>query len=369
MRKLALPLLIGFIVLSCATPEERIAKRVDQLFAAEFKADEPGGAVLVMKEGKVLFEKGYGVANVNTKEKITTETLFNTGSISKTFVMNTILTLVEEGKISVDDSLTKYFPNFKNRKISDRVKVHHLLTHTSGLPDLRWNLHDSIFLLTAKDLDNWAPIEKNDSLAFEPGSRFEYSNPAFNGLALIIEKSTGKKWQEVVGERIFKPSQMPTSRITDGPFPERGVAHGYVKNHGVYIEKDYGEEPTFAAAGNGGVWSSVKELANYEAAIQKNVFLKKELIDRSRTVSKYSNWSDSIPAFIGYSWFVGETGDGLKMISHTGTQGGFYADFVSIPEKGILYVVLCNRKFPRSEFRAKIFEIMDVKLQNHTTPK
>ena len=359
--------LLGIVTISCADYENE--KQIDQLFSSEFKADEPGAAVLVMKEGKVIFEKGYGITDVNTKEKVTTETLFNTGSISKTFVSNTIISLAAEGKLSVNDSLSMYFPNFKNKTIANKVKIHYLLTHTSGLPDNRRKILDSVYLLTAKDQENWNPIEQNDSLLFEPGSRFEYSNPAFNGLALIIEKVTGKKWQEVVVERIFKRANMPNSKITDGAYPETGVAHGYLKSKNGFIEKDYGEEPTFAAAGNGGVWSSVKELANYEMALQKGMIIKHDLVEHSRSIMHYSNWKDSVPQFIGYSWFIGQTSDGTRMISHTGTQGGFHADYVSIPDKGMFYVVLSTRSFPRNEFREKIFELMGVRLQEHITPK
>jgi len=244
-----------------------------------------------------------------------------------------------------------------------------MLTHTSGLPDNRWAFHDSVYLLTAKDQENWNPILQNDSLLFEPGTRFEYSNPAFNGLALIIEKITGKKWQDVVKERIFIQANMPMSKITDGPYPQNGVAHGYIKSGTSFIEKDYSEEPTFAAAGNGGVWSSVNELANYEMALRDGKILKKDLVEHSRSVMQYYPWKEEVPPFIGYSWFISQTTDSVKIVSHTGTQGGFYADFVSIPEKGFLYVVLCNRSFPRQEFRKKILEMINLKPQELYWPK
>jgi CubicO group peptidase (beta-lactamase class C family) len=356
------------LVCSCAK-EKKAPEQIDELFAAEFKASDPGAAVLVMNDGKVIFEKGYGISDIDTKEKVTTETLFNVGSITKTFVSNTILLLADDGKLTVNDSLSMYFRDFKNPKIANKVKLHYLLTHTSGLPDNRRVLLDAPYLLTANDQENWAPIEVNDSLLFEPGSHFEYSNPAFNGLALIIEKVTNRKWQDVVGEKIFKPAEMPTSKITDGPYPDKGVAHGYVPLLGEYSERDYGEEPTFAAAGNGGVWSSVRELMNYELALQKGAILKKDLLEHSRSIVHYSNWADSVPPFIGYSWFIGKTGDGSKMISHTGTQGGFHADYVSVPEKGVFYVVLSTRGFPREEFRKKIFDILNIQLQEHYTPK
>ena len=333
-------------------------KEIDFYFSTAFDSKGPGGAILIMKGEKVVFAKGYGLADLQTNDAITTKTLFNTGSISKTFVSHVILDLANEGKLSLEDSLAKYFNDFKNPSIANKVKIHHLLTHTSGLPDNRRTFLDSLFLLTAKDEENFAPIKQNDSLLFESGSKFEYSNPAFNGLALIIEKVTGNKWQEAVKEKIFDPAGMKTSVITDGPYPIKGVSHAYLKTNDGYIEKDYGEEPTFAAAGNGGVWSSVEELAQYELALRHAKFSDTKTIEDSRTIKEYPNWMGSPPPFIGYSWFIGKTEDGYKMIYHTGTQGGFYGDYVSIPEKGITYIMLCNIPTPQEEKRDQVLSML-----------
>jgi CubicO group peptidase (beta-lactamase class C family) len=282
--------------------------------------------------------------------------LFNLGSISKTFVSNAILMLQEQGKLSVEDPLIKYFPGFKNKTIAQKVKIEHLLTHTSGLPDNRQVRKDTVFYLTAKDEENWYPVTQTDTLIFEPGSRFEYSNPAFNGLALIVEKVSGMKWQKFIEENILKPSGMTTSTITDGPHPESGVSHAYVKNDGRWIEDDYGEEPTFAASGNGGVWSSVEELAKYELAIRNSIFLKEETIKDSRTVKSHENWSYTSMPFIGWSWFIDRTSDGLETVGHTGDQGGFLCNYVSIPEKKIFFVILCNTPGDVTGFSEQIIE-------------
>ena len=290
------------------------------------------------------------------KKPITTKTLFNVGSISKTFVAFGILQLAKENKLSLDDDLYKYFPDFKDSTVARKVKLHHLLTHSSGLPDIRKVQEDSVFYLSAKDEENWAPIKKTDSLEFEPGERFNYSNPAFNALALIIEKVSGMKWQAYIQEKIMKPSDMETSTITDGPHPQSGVSHGYLFDGKKYYEQDYGEEPTFAASGNGGVWSSVDELWKYEKAIQKNVFLDSAWIKRSRTVVGFSNWKDSLPSFMGLSWFITKTSN-ENMIGHTGSQGGFRADYVWLPDKKIFYVILCNTPKALSKVREKVLNV------------
>ncbi len=334
---------------------------LDGVFREYFKDNEPGGAVLLAQGGKIIYQKGFGIADIHTKEPITVNTLFNTGSVSKTVVAYGILKLAEQGKLSLDDGIGKYFPDFENRDIARKVKLFHLLTHTSGIPDNRRVSEQREFYLTAKDEENFAPLKKTETLLFEPGTRYKYSNPAFNGLALIIEKVSGQKWQDFITETIFRPSGMKTSTITDGPYPDSGVSHSYIVNDKkMFEELDYGEEPTFAAAGNGGVWSSVSELWKYELAIQQNIFLSPEWIKKSRMVYPFPQWTDSLPQRLGLSWFITKD-DGMDMIGHTGSQGGFISDYCWWPEKQLFYVLLCNIPKPIGEMRNRVFEIIEKK--------
>ncbi len=351
-------LLVLIMTSLTAQSQTALDNSLDAVFNSYFKKDEPGGAVLLVKEGKVIYQKAFGIADIETREPITTKTLFNTGSISKTFVAYGILLLAEDGKLSLDDDLYKYFPDFKNTAIARKVKLYHLLTHTSGIPDSRKVREQHDFYLTAKDEENFAPLKQTDSLLFEPGTKYRYSNPAFNGLALIIEKVSGKKWQEYIAEKIFKPSGMATSTITDGPHPEKGVAHGYVINEKKqFQELDYGEEPTFAAAGNGGVWSSVEELWKYEQAVQQSLFLSQSWVAKSRTVYPFPQWNDSLPQRLGMSWFMIKD-NGLNMTGHTGSQGGFISDYCWWPEKKVFYVLLCNIPKPIAEIRRSVLKAL-----------
>lgn len=342
--------LLVLVACSPAAKKAGFADRMDAYFSSRFPGGEPGAAILILRKDSIVFFHGYGLADIQTREPITIRTLFNLGSISKTFVANAILILQEQGKLSVEDSLIKYFPAFKNNDIARRVKIKHLLTHTSGLPDRRKVSEDTVLYLTAKDTENWKPEMLTDTLEFEPGTRFNYSNPAFNGLALIVEQVSGMKWQEFIGQHIFKPAGMPTSTITDGSHPQSGVAHGYVKNGGSWIEDDYGEEPTFPAAGNGGVWSSAEELASYEKAIQRHIFLTEATVNDSRTVKQFGQWQGAEPPFIGWSWFI-TTQQGLHTIGHPGSQGGFLTNYVVVPDKQIFFVILCNT--PREAYEMK----------------
>lgn len=323
----------------------------EQLFGDLFEANEPGGSILVMKGDDVKYLGNFGLADIESGEKINEHTLFNTGSISKTFVSNAILILHERNKLSIKDPISKYFKDFEKKDVANSITIEHLLSHTSGLPDIRNVGNNRNYFLTAKDRGNWNPIKRTSELNFEPGAEFEYSNPAFNGLALIIEEVSGEKWQDFVQREIFNVAGMKTSTITDGSHPQDGVAHGYDYKHYNFVESDYGEVPTFAAAGNGGIWSTVKELALYEKALLEHQVLSKELLEESRQVHHPSNWASAKKPNIGYSWFVDVNSrflkdpSDVKVVYHTGSQGGFRSFYISIPEKDLLYVALFNRPF------------------------
>jgi len=353
-----------FSFYSCTNKVSRAETEFEAMFNGIFSPDEPGGSVLVKKGDRIIFLRSYGIADLRTGEKITENTIFNLGSISKTFVAYGILILQQEGRLSVEDSLSKYFNDFDNKDIAEKIKIKHFLSHTSGIPDLRRVEERKEFYLTAKDRENFEPLKHVEKLNFQPGEKFEYSNPAFNGLALIIEKVSGQKWQQFIKERIFAPAGMKNCRITDGSYPEKGVAHAYIKENGRFMEYDYGEFPTFAAAGNGGIWCSVMELVKYERAINDHVFLSKELIERSRSVFYPENWKDKNPPQLGWSWFIltrdnPENRFGVKIVYHTGSQGGFRSFYVSIPEKKILYIGLFNRPVDNlKDLRLKGLEIL-----------
>lgn len=316
----------------------------------------PGYSILVTLNDSILLSKSEGVEDINTKKPITANSLFNVGSISKTFVAYAILNLAHEGKINLSDSLNKYFPEFKNKELGNQVRIYHLLTHSSGLPDNRPVQEDSLFYLTADDEQNWAPILQNDTLNFEPGTKYQYSNPAFNALALIIQQVTGLKWQDYIKIKIFTPSHMSTSTITDGAHPDSGVTHAYLPlPDGKWKEQDFREEPTFNASGNGGVWSSVHELSLYEKGIKNISFFNSTVLDLSRSLWPMPYWKGDQPSQLGMSWFI-DSLSGHMMYSHTGSQGGFTGDFVSIPDLGFFYSILSNTPVDILETRKKVLD-------------
>lgn len=343
-KSIFLPFLLLYFGVLNAQSLESLTKLYDKTFAP----DQPGGCALIQKGEEIVWQNYYGLADIKTKEKINNQTIFNTGSISKTMVSYGILILAEQQKLQIEDPINQYF-DFQHPKITQNIQIRHLLAHTSGLPDARKVRSNPDFYLTAKDAENFAPLLEINQLNFHPGERFQYSNPAYNGLALIIEKVALQPWQQFIHEQLFQPAGMNHSKITNGPNPQSGVAHAYVNRNGQYVERDYGEEPTFAAAGNGGIWCSILDLVKYEKAIQANVFVNNNTVKQSRTIFHPTNWQNaSTPPNIGCSWFIQEKEDsnnpyGVDIYSHTGSQGGFRAFYLAIPEKNLLYVALFNR--------------------------
>ncbi|MFL1896151.1 serine hydrolase domain-containing protein [Aquimarina sp. 2-A2] len=361
-KYIALFFLSFLIFYSCLaqTKKDSIKFKIDTLLESEIEPSGPGGSILLKKGNEIMYLKNYGLANLETKEKITENTPFNTGSISKTFVSNGILILKERGLLSLEDSLSMYFNDFSNKEIANKVQIKHLLSHTSGLPDNRKIKENVEFYLTAKDSGNFASLKLAETLEFQSGEKYKYSNPAFNGLALIIEKITKDKWQKFIIKNILEPSNMTHSKITDGDYPQQGVAHAYKFKNGRYVEDDYGEVPTFAASGNSGIWSSVIDLANYEHSIKENKFLSKELLNKSRTIYRPKNWKDSINPRIGYSWFITPKTKSrykMDMIYHTGEVGGFNSFYFYFPSTDVLFVGLFNK--PLKNYAKLINETLD----------
>ncbi|MBB4808229.1 CubicO group peptidase (beta-lactamase class C family) [Chryseobacterium defluvii] len=351
------PAIIFMLLLSVScwgqSSDEILKSKLDSAFSELFSENEPGGSIFIQQGNKVLYDRSFGLADLKTKEKFTSKTVSNLGSVTKTFVAYGILILQEKRKLSVNDHLLQFFPDFKNKGIASKIKLQHLLTHTSGLPDSRQVEKDSLFYLTAKDEENFRPLLSTDSLEFEPGSKWNYSNPAYNGLALIIEKAGKMKWQHFIRKNIFRPAGMKNSTITDGSSPEKNVAHGYILKDGTYQEYDYGEYPTFTAAGNGGVWSSVEDLKKYIRAIHECKFISCADIQSSKTIHTPENWKDENPMFHSGVWFVHNgfwynyrTEEQVRVIEHAGDQGGFKSHLIMIPEKDISIIwVTNNNKF------------------------
>ena len=346
---------------------QRNSDRLDRVCKRLFHNDEPGAAVLVMIGDSVVFDRGYGLADMNTKAKIDGDTFFNIASVSKQFTAVAILQLQEEGKLSIDDPVCRYFPEFR-AEFWPNITIAHLMAHSSGIPDAR-NYPREVKI----NGDEALSISYMDTLSFvhfAPGAAYEYINPTFVLLGYIVERVSGQPFTEYVDEHIFKPANMRQTLYFDRDHQETipNMAHGYAFVDELprsWVEYDFGEETFFATRPDGGIYTSTHEFAQWEKALRNATVLSKESIEDAQsphTLISGSPWSDyqNRPnTYYGYGWFIEPATDSTDtVIYHTGDNGGFKIIAARYPESDALVLVFANRSdWPRYDLLQQIESI------------
>ena len=262
-----------------------LEKFVDGLLASIDKKEKaPGAAVLVAKNGEILFKKGYGLADIGYRIAAGTTTKFRIGSITKQFIASAILKLQEEGKISTTDKLSKFIPDFPR---GDEVTIHHLLTHTSGIhsftnrPDF---LEDAAASITPQKMID---LIKTDTFDFNPGEDFEYNNSGFFILGYIIEKITGKPYGEYLKEALFEPLGMKNTGVHAYNLILENEATGYAQNNGRF-EKALDWDMS-RAGGAGSLYSTVEDLYLWNEAVFNGKVLNEESLKSAFTSVTLNN--------------------------------------------------------------------------------
>ena len=334
-----------------------VCESVDSLFKTQYPSSEPGATVLILKNDSIIFSKGYGIADMSTGITADENTFYNIASVSKQFSAIAIIMLAEEGKLSLDDNLKKWFPHFK-ADFFEKITLRHLLSHSSGIPDSR-NREDRDFVLRATDVESYSYIADLDSLNFEPGTGYEYMNPTFQLMYSIVEMASGMPFEKFMKERVFTPSGMEESLyFEEGRFIPR-MAHGYLQNRttGIFEEYDYGEESFFATKADGGIYTSVMEFVKWEMALRNNTLVSERGLNEAQTPK--ISIKDLPGNSYGYGWFVEERENYPVKVYHTGDNGGFQIYAARYPEKEILILVFSNRNDKnREENTYKVDEIL-----------
>ncbi len=339
------------------TPSPVDTESLDSLMNARIAPDEPGAAVLVMHGDSIIFEKGYGLADLNTKAPIDENTFFNIASMSKKFTAVAIMQLVEQGKLSLSDTVSKYYPEFKS-DIWKKIQIHHLLSHGSGVPDKRGYLPLEERILGTDSLAI-RYLSELDTLNFEPGQSYEYMNPTYVMLGDIVTKVTGQDFTEYACENIFRPSGMEHTMYyfpyCDSLIPN--ASHGYeLDSAGVYQECDYGEETFFATRPDGGVYTSVAEYSNWMREQAKmRAGLSKVLSSESLALAQTAkNHIDDSSACLDYcyGWIVESKDSQPWVIYHFGGNGGYRTWGAYYPQKNVYVMVFANR----ADFKTDLFK-------------
>lgn len=320
--------LFALVLLLIATVAAR-ADKVDDYVKAEMqKQHVPGISLAVIKDGKVIKVEGYGLANAELNVPARPETVYKIGSISKQFIATGIMLLVQEGRITLDDRVSKFLEG--TPETWKDITVRHFLTHTSGLVreapgfDPLKVQNDADVIKTAYPL----PVR------FAPGEKWEYCNVGYFSLAEIIRKVTGKPWGDYLNERLFKPLEMNSTRTTSMTEMVTNRANGYgwrdgkLQNAAIYL----------ALRPSGAFLSSVLDLAKWDAALYTESILKPSIRDQMWAAVKLNNGT-SHP--YGFGWELDTVG-GHKLVRHGGTLPGFRAELARFVDDKLTIIVLAN---------------------------
>lgn len=312
---------------------KNIEAKMDAIFNQAYPANSPGATVLIAKDDKVIYRKAFGMANLELKVQMKPENVLQLASITKQFTSVAILILMEQGKLSLKDTLTKYIPDFPR---GNEITLHHLLNHTSGiksytnLPEFRTKTRLD---MTPEEIIN---SFKNLPLEFTPNEKYEYSNSGYVLLGYIIEKLSGMSYENFIQKNIFDKLGMKNSYYanTYKIIPNR--ANGYQLYEGNYENPEYLSTTIPYAAGS--LMSTIDDMFLWNKAIHKNLLISESskliaLKNNTLTNGNHNNY--------GYGWAINEIA-GITTVEHTGGINGFSTSGIYIPNRNIYSIVLTN---------------------------
>lgn len=331
------PIFLALLV-AIAAPvraEAPLAQRLDAALAPMFKPNAPGATVIVVKDGVPVLRKGYGLADVDAGTPLQADMQLRLGSITKQFTAVAILMLAEQGKLTLQDDVTRLLPDYPTR--GQRITIAQLLQHTSGLPSYT-NMF-SFAMVEDKDKSVQQVIDffKDDALDFTPGERWAYSNSGYVLLGAIIEKASGLSYADFIAQNIFEPLGM---RDTAYEGHERS-AKRRVTGYRAGILGGYRAAPEISMAlpyAAGAVVSTVDDLARWDAAISAGKLLTAESWQQAFTPCRLPGGGKCT---YGYGWLTGSL-RGHRMLSHGGDISGFNSQAIRLPDDKVFVAVLSN---------------------------
>jgi CubicO group peptidase (beta-lactamase class C family) len=292
----------------------------------------PGLSIAVMKNGEIIKAEGYGYANLEHMVPAKPETVYQSGSVGKQFTATGVMMLVEEGKVNLDDPITKYFPD--GPKSWKKVKVRHLLSHTGGISN---KLYDQINMREDQTEEQLLKKIATLPLDFQPGEKWNYSNPGYLLLGILIRKASGKFYGDFLQERIFKPLGMTTTRVINESDIIPNRAAGYVMEK-EQIKNQSWVAPMINTTADGSLYFTVLDLAKWDAALYAENLVKKSTLEQMWTPTKLNN--DKLEKY-GFGWGVDKI-RGHQIIAHGGSWQGFTTYIARYVDDKLTVVVLTN---------------------------
>ncbi len=342
-----------------AQPQKAGSERVAEIFSNVAKPDEPGLAVLVKKDGRVVFERGYGLKELRTGSKIDTKTNFRLASVTKQFTAMAIMLLVHDGKLQYETTVGGIFAEFP--EYGKKITVRQLLNHTGGLPDYEdlmeavekakgpiWSPEKQI-----QDAEVLTLLESATKGKFAPETRWDYSNSGYVLLGVIVAQVSGKSFGDFLDERIFAPLKMADTMVyKKGKNAVPSRAYGHTKDANSFKETD--QSSTSATLGDGGVYSNVDDLSKWDDALRNHTLLRAEEMKPALEPAKFGGVKNAVlpddaPAALqgvqveyGFGWFL-DPYKGRARMWHYGDTMGFKTAIQRFTKDGLTVIVLCNR--------------------------
>ena len=316
--------------------DPEITAQVAALFEDYSAGESPGAAVMVIENGEILFKGGFGLADIDSGTPITPESSFRLASVSKQFTAMAVMILSERGQLAYDDKLTLYLPELK--RFGDDITLRHLLTHTGGLPDYYDVLEEAVgdsmpdTEAAMEFLAGWGePL-------FAAGDRYEYSNPGYEMLALVVERVSGLTFGQFLQENIFGPLGMESSVAYESPDVEiRNRAFGYSRSEDTFVLND--DDALNLILGSGGIYSTVEDLYLWDQALYTEKLMRRSALEEAWSPAVFNNGDDSP---YGFGWRLEPYGALGRRLYHAGGWVGFSTFIVRYPEQNFSVILLSN---------------------------
>jgi CubicO group peptidase (beta-lactamase class C family) len=319
----------------------RLTAEFDKITLPEFKPEEPGGVILIAQKGRIIYKKAFGMANLELNVPMKTEMVFNIASMTKQFTAVAVLQLAEQGKLSLQDEITKYLPDYPVN--GQKITIENLLTHTAGIPGSEQaaitRLQGERRWITLPEIIN---TFKNRPLDFVPGTKMVYSNNGYILLGAIIEKVSGASYREYLEKNLFKPAEMTATLFGDDYIivKNRAASYVYSRQESRFFNALNGKvEMAYSA---GAIQSTADDLFKWNRALLSHKLIKKESLEKAQTEYKLPGGKG---ANYGYGWFIGNI-HGSPIIEHGGNMGGFMSHAIYLPREDIFVAVFYNFRSP-----------------------
>ncbi|MBU1014383.1 MAG: beta-lactamase family protein [Bacteroidetes bacterium] len=325
--------------ISAQNDDSNILKtKFEKLIVEQYKSTDPGCVILVALKGKVIYQKAFGMANLELNVPMDTNMILGIGSITKQFTAVAILQLVEQGKLSLDDDITKFIKDYPTHGHS--ISVRHLLSHTSGIKSFGdidgWNANKERIDFSVDELINEF---KNQPMEFAPGTKWSYCNSGYTLAGKIIEIVSGMSYPNYLKEKLFKPTEMSNTYYGNNQKVIKNRAYPYQAVNGEMINAEYVSISQRFSSGS--IITTAGDLLKWNEALKRNILINPKSLEIARTEFKLN---DGTGTGYGLGWNISDV-NGSIAYEHAGSINGYRSNAIYLPNEDVFVVILTNRDY------------------------